>query len=237
MTATDGTTLGGVRFDPSPSVSCAAIGPIAGIAAIGAVANSPAQLATLGVELVGLLVLLASSGAANERSALGNAGVLAGGALVVVAVGLGAVAPVRLTETLELLPGMVGVGLLCVGVLPVGPGPSRRIVGLGGIALGGNILTSGVIYGAGELSLLVGMALAVVSWDAAEQALNLGEQVGRAGATPLAVLGHTGWSAVVGVVGIAAASAVYGVGVTGLPLVGLGLLLASAIALAIAAFS
>ena len=209
-----------------------------GALAVAAVADARGQLVAIGLELLAVLVL--AVGTSRRRSGqrvVGTVLAVGGGLGVPAAIGYGVVSSTQAIQVIELVPGMVGLGLLALGGLPVRRRWSRALVGAGAITVGIAILASGVVNGADRLGLLAGTALAVIAWDAAEQAVNLGEQVGRDGASPAVVATHGAWSVGVGAVGIGAASGVYAVDVTGLPLLGVGLLLVAAVAVATAAFT
>lgn len=228
----------GVRIDRHPARAGGVASLVAGTLAVAAVADADGQLVALAAESAALLLLTVGAWRlrAGDR-AVGIPLAVAGGLGAPAAIGYGVVSATQTTQLVELVPGQVGLGLLALGCLPVRGRWSRRLVAAGAIAVGVGIVASGVVYGAGGLRLLVGMALAVVAWDAAEQAINLGEQVGRrAGGTDV-VATHTAWSLGVGAVGVAAASGVSALDVSGLPLVGVGLLLAAAVAIAAAAFT
>lgn len=228
----------GIRIERRPAVAGGVVSLVAGTLAVAAVADADGQLVALAGESAALLVL--TVGASRLRAGDRVVGILlamAGGLGAPAAIGYGVVSVTQTTQLVELVPGQVGLGLLALGYVPVRRRWSRRLIAAGSIAIGVGVVASGVVYGAGGLRLLVGMALAVVAWDAAEQAINLGEQVGhRAGGADV-VATHTAWSLGVGAVGVAAASGVSALDVSGLPLVGVGLLLAAAVAIAAAAFT
>jgi len=228
----------GARFEGHPARAGGLLALVLGALAVAAVADADGQLLALAGE-VGALVA-ASVGVWRLRDGdrlVGAPLALAGGLGVPAAVGYGLVSATQATQTIELLPGAVGLVLLALGYLPVRARWSRVLVAAGAAAIVIGIVASGVVHGAGRLRLLAGTALAVVAWDAAEQAVSLGEQVGRRGAGVAVVASHGAWSLGVGAVAVAVASGVYAVDVTGLPLVGVGLLLAAAVALSTAAFA
>jgi len=234
----DGSAADGIRVDRSPVRSGGLLALVVGAFAVGAVADADGQLVALAVELLALLA--ATYGVWRLRDGdrlLGVPLAVAGGFGVPAAMAYGVVSASRATQVVELVPGMVGLGLLALGVLPVRRRWSRWLVAAGAIAIGVGVVGSGIVRGAGQLRLLAGLALAVVAWDAAEQAINLGEQVGRHAGSAVVVGTHVAWSLGVGAVGVAAASGIYTVDVTGLPLVGVGLLLTATVAISTAAFT
>lgn len=82
------------------------------------------------------------------------------------------------------------------------------------------------------VALMLGAtASTVAAWDCGEQAVNLGQQIGRQASTWRAELVHGGAGVLVGGVGVGVGMAFVTVGVTGLPLMGLTTLPAAAVVL------
>lgn len=143
----------------------------------------------------------------------------------------------RITITMELVPGLLGIAVLALGLAGALPGRERTLVTVGtGLVLLGTFV-SGIVNGAGTWALLASMAATVLAWDLGEQAVNLGEQVGRAATTWEAELTHGAGTLGVGVVGAGLAKFVYDFNVTDVPLAGLAVLLGAAVALAAALYN
>ena len=106
----------------------------------------------------------------------------------------------------------------------------RRLVSLGVFGLLLGVLVAGAVGVPTEL-LLVSAAASAVAWDVADQAVSLGEQVGRGADTARAELVHAAGSALVATLAVTAAYIVF-TAVTGGPVVALALLLLGAILLA-----
>lgn len=106
----------------------------------------------------------------------------------------------------------------------------RRLVSLGVLGLILGVLVAGAVGVPAEL-LLVSAAASAVAWDVADQAVSLGEQVGRGADTARAELVHAAGSALVATAAVAAAYLVFRA-VAGGPVVALALLLLGAILLA-----
>lgn len=226
-----------VLVDHGPAAVGGLLAFLAGAGAVAAVANSPVQLVALTAECVCLLVVVLGLWHRRNGAVIAGSGIAAAGGIGAVgALGYGALAASRLTAAIELLPGMVGLWILAVSVVPVRTGWARRLVAAGVAVIVLGVLASGVVHGADRLGLLVAMALAVIAWDAGEQAITLGEQIGRRGSTGTVALTHSAWSVAVGAIGVVLALAVDTVAISGLPLVGLALAVAAAVALATAAF-
>ncbi|WP_425499573.1 DUF7519 family protein [Halogeometricum luteum] len=125
-----------------------------------------------------------------------------------------------------LAPAGVGVLVLAVGLFRA----SRRVVTVGAAALFLGVLYAGARGGAPE-PLLLGALGTVVSWDAAEYAVGVGEQLGRDADTTRLTLVHTATTLAVGVVGAAVAYAVFLSVGGGQPVAALVLLLFGVVAL------
>lgn len=106
----------------------------------------------------------------------------------------------------------------------------RQLVSLGVLGLILGVLVAGAVGVPAEL-LLVSAAASAVAWDVADQAVSLGEQVGRGADTARAELVHAAGSALVATAAVAAAYLVFRA-VAGGPVVALALLLLGAILLA-----
>ena len=231
--------------DARPAPAGAVLAVAAAVVGVAVVANTEAQLLAIGTEVVAVAALGAGA-ELRERGRRGGLAAPAGWLLLLVGVGaavaalaLAVVEPDRLSRQLELVPGLIGVTLLALGVRPASDRRirSRYLVGAGAAFVVIAAFTSGVIYGAGRTSLLVATALAVLAWDAGEQAVSLGEQVGRRAETAAVTLVHVGASAVVGVAAVALAGGIYAVNVTGASLFALVLLLGAAIVLSAALYA
>lgn len=131
-----------------------------------------------------------------------------------------------LTSTLGLAVGAAGFLLVAVGVVRgshrgVGVGASGLLVA----ALGGGVLT------AIPALLLPGVIAAVLAWDFGEQAINVGEQLGREADTANLEATHAAGSTVVGAGAGGLGYAIYLVASGGQPVTALVFLLLGAVAL------
>ena len=150
---------------------------------------------------------------------------VAGVSLALAAAALG-FAGVGVASAGALAPAGVGVLVLAVGLFRA----SRRVVTLGATALFVGVLYAGARGGATE-PILLGALGTVVSWDAAEYAIGVGEQLGRGADTTRLTLVHSATTLAVGVVGTAVVYAVsHSVG-GGQPVAALVLLLFGVVAL------
>ncbi|WP_137283733.1 DUF7519 family protein [Halorussus salinisoli] len=99
-----------------------------------------------------------------------------------------------LTATLTLTVGAAGFLVVTFGVVR----GSRRAVTLGAVALLVGALVGGLLSGAPYL-LLPGVIATVLAWDFGEQAINVGEQLGRGADTTQLEATHAAGSTVVAV--------------------------------------
>ncbi len=148
--------------------------------------------------------------------------------------------PARLSSALATLSALVVVGVAgryalpslaatAAGALALVAGVAagrRRAVSLGAAGLVGGALAAGV-YGAPPAPLLAGTVAAVVAWDLAGYAVDLGRQLGREADTTRIELVHAGASVGVGAVSAAVGYGVFRAGTGGQP--------ATAVAFAVAA--
>lgn len=221
-----------------PSPLSAVLSVLAGAVAVGLLATTSAQRAALLLVLVGLGPLAA--GLELRRRGHRLLGVVLGATgLGLVAFGLvrGVRRTAQFSQTVELLPGVVGLTLLVLGLGPLWKGRERLLFSAGTGLLVVAVVTSGAVYEADTLSLLLAGVLTVVAWDLAEQSVNLGEQVGRDASTTAVELVHGGGTLAVGGVAIALTRGISDANVSGLSLLVLGGLLAAAFTLAVALYN
>lgn len=120
--------------------------------------------------------------------------------------------------------GMLGLVLLGLGVWR----GSRTAVTAGAWAAIAGVVAAGML-GATPEPMLIGTAAAVLAWDLGEQAINVGEQLGRAARTRNAELVHAANSTLVAVVGVTVAYGLFLVASGGQPVTALVVLLAAAL--------
>lgn len=125
--------------------------------------------------------------------------------------------------------GGLGTVLLLVGVTTA----RQDAVTLGAATLFGAVLAAGV-QGAPVGVLLFGAVTAVVAWDSAGTAIDLGAQLGRSAPTLRLELVHTGGTILVGGLAAAVGWSIFQVSLGTRPLAGPVLLLVAALCLAVA---
>ena len=214
---------GTVRFVRRPAVASSVVALVAGSVAVALVADTTLQreilrLAVGGVLAFGIGGRLARRGG-TTLGALGALVALGGGLVVLIAMGQAATRPPQITHRVELLPGIVGIWTLSAALAPVRLRWSRALidVGAGFVFLG--VLVTGVTQGAGTTALLLATLATILAWDAAENAVSVGGQIGvqRGVSTVRAELAHAGVTASVGMGVIVVVLGVARLGIDGLP--------------------
>lgn len=230
-----GSTGKAVKFALRPTRISSVFALVAAGSAAGLLTGTILQRRLLTVALVGVIAVgiggrFHADTGRPSGIVLGAAGTL----FVAVAVAAAMVVPQQLGDRLTLLPGLLGVWVLVMALVPIRAGWSRRLVTLGTGLLFIGILTTGVLRAASPPTLVVAAAATFLAWDAADNAVSLGQQVGAnsATATARAELTHLGVSSAVGVGAVAVVVGIAWLGVDGLPFAALlalviaGLLLA-----------
>ena len=211
------------RFVRRPAVASSVVALVAGSVAVALVADTTLQreilrLAVGGVLAFGIGGRLVRRGV-TALGALGALVALGGGLVVLIAMGQAATRPPQITHRVELLPGIVGIWTLSAALAPVRLRWSRALidVGAGFVFLG--VLVTGVTQGAGTTALLLATLATILAWDAAENAVSVGGQIGvqRGVSTVRAELAHAGVTASVGMGVIVVVLGVARLGIDGLP--------------------
>ncbi|WP_435178952.1 DUF7519 family protein [Halorussus sp. AFM4] len=235
-TAIDGEAVEeGVAVGKRPTRPSAALGALA-LAAGTLLVSGPGGSA-VGLVLVGLAAMAVGDELRSRgRRAESMAALAAGAAVGLLGVAGGAVLADSFPATLRVLPGLLGVLLFGAGVAPLRGRGSRTLVKLGaGFVLIG-VLISGVFDALPAGTLVAGATAAVVGWDLGENAVNVGEQLGRAASTWRTEGVHAAGAMLVGVAAILTAELVDGIGSSGLSLPALALLLVAVVLFSIALY-
>ncbi|MCO8247041.1 MULTISPECIES: hypothetical protein [unclassified Haladaptatus] len=122
--------------------------------------------------------------------------------------------------------GLFGLLFVAIGVVR----GSRRLVTTGGFVLLAGILAGSLVAAPPEL-LIPGAIATVLAWDFGEQAINVGEQLGREADTQTLEIMHAASSTIVGVAAGALGYGVYLAGGGGKPVTALVFLLIAMLAL------
>ena len=221
-----------------PTVLGATLSVFAGLLAVALVASAGPQRRALGIEAIGLVALAVGIELHNRERGLTGAVVALGGVGIAgAAVYTGSMGAASLGQRLELLPGMVGLVLLVAGLAKLRAGWERHLVTAGTALLLVGAVGSGVAREADSLVLLASVVATVVAWDVGEQAINLGEQVGRQAETRGVEIVHGVGVLAVGAVGAGLAVGVERHTVTSVPLAALAALLVAAVVLMLALYN
>lgn len=185
------------------------------------------------VEALGLALLAVGVTVRRDRSrAAGDALVAVALAVVVGALAFVWIDTRDLLVTAQAAPGMLGVAVLALGVIPARGRGSRRLVKVGSGLLLLSVFATAVVVKPPLQTLLVGTVATVLAWDLGENAVGLGAQLGRRAETYQVELAHGIGSAAVGAAAVVAGKAVAGVGTPGFPLGVFALLLIGLVLLA-----
>lgn len=225
------------RNERRPTCVGSAVAVLVAAGATGLLADGTEQLLALGVEVAGLSVLaLGVEGRRRGSHRLGPVVALAGVGILLVALRFGLVLPSGIPERVVLLVGMVGTGTLALGLLLLRSRWSRPVAAIGAALVGAGALAAGALHEPSTVHLFGAVAATMVAWDAAEQAIGLGEQVGRDADTAVVELVHSGGSTVVGATAVGLAVGAASVEAVDLPIAGVVLLLSAAIVLVLALY-
>ncbi|WP_416841694.1 hypothetical protein [Haloferax sp. DFSO52] len=179
----------------------------------------PAATVGMFVMVVGIAVTREGAHRFRETNRLfGTAALGIGGIVSIAGVGLAATSVTRVPGMVEVGLGIVGLGCLGLGTLPLRGTGSRLLVKLGNAAILLCIVGGGLFQDAGTIPLLLSCAALVLSWDAAENSINVGEQLGRESKTWPVESAHLGVTAVVGGIAVVSGLVVRDLGTPGLPL-------------------
>lgn len=234
MTATDSAGADeGVAVGRRPTRLSAALGALT-LAAGTLLVAGPGEGA-VGLVLVGLVAMAVGDELrSRDRRAESVAALAAGSAVGLLGVAGGAVLADTFPATLRALPGLLGVLLFGAGAVPVRGEGSRTLVKLGaGFVLIG-VLVAGVFDAVPAGTLVAGATAAVVGWDLGENAVNVGEQLGRAASTWRTEGVHAAGAVTVGIAAVLTGDLVDGIGSSGLSLPALALLLVAVVLFSIA---
>lgn len=205
-------------------------------AALAVLAGGPEQRVALALGAGGAFLVWAGL-RRRAGSVAGGAVALAGAVAVLGGLRVAFTRPDRIADRVEVVPGIVGLAVLAGGLAPLYGGHERLHVSAGTGLVFTSVLASTGVLGASTPSLLVAGAATVVSWDLAEQSINLAEHVGEEAETVRVELVHGGASVLVGGVAVGTTTAVEAAGVSGLPLVAVLFLLAAAVTLTVVLYN
>lgn len=189
----------------------------------------------VGICLCGLVAVAASLPRRRAESGIAASLGLVAGAAVVLGSFLAAVVLVDPPSVIvETLLGLLGITIVALSILPLYGDGSRFLLKVGVAVTFASVLAAGLFVRASLVGLLVAGVGAIVSFDFGENAIGIGEHLGRrAGSEPIQVV-HAVASVGVGAVAVLGCLVVRGVGTRGIPLLSLTLLLVAVLLFAVA---
>lgn len=221
-----------------PAVVSATLSMLAAAAALAAIATSTTQRLSLLLTLGAVVPVVLGVELHHRRQTVAG--------LVAVVVGLaggGGALAFLVTRTgsfslsLELIPGLLGLFVLAFGFGPAWKNDTRLLISAGTGLVLVSVITSLGVYETDTTGVLVGGIATILAWDLGEQAVNIGEQIGREAATTRVELVHGGVTAGVGVLAVGGVLVVRSFDVTGVPLTGLAGLLGAGLMLTLALYN
>ena len=220
-----------------PTYAGSVLAVLAAACVTGVLASQPVQVSIAGVGAVGAFLLL-GSGLVHRRGhrVLGSGLVLAGCGLVCLALGLSLLSPGGLFERIAFFGGTLAMACVVLGVFPLRQSWAGSLVGFGIVLFSCSLVFLAWISDLGSLHLLLGVGLTIVTWDMAEYAITLGNDVGRSARTyPVTVIHFVG-SLGVGIAGGTIALVVDSVQLPAIPIAALALLLGAVLLLLLVLF-
>lgn len=211
-----------------PALPSAAVAVALATVVVVSLGAREATLTTLAIQ-AGAIAALGVGVASRRRGhrILGPALAVVGAGAVVAALTRFVDARTALSYTLRFVPGLVGLPLLAATLVPVRGSGSRLAckLGTGGVFL--TVALSGLFRAVGELHLLLAAAATVVAWDAADNAVGIGEHLGRGATAWRLQATHTAATTVVGLTGVAGVLLIRHISVDDLSLAAFALLFAA----------
>ena len=189
---------------PHPSLLSSTVGVGIAVGVIGLLAQDAPVFPYISLHLLGLAIL---AGAVvvllrHDYRFLGTIGVTSGILLALLPAGLLVIHGHHEYVLLVAIPGMIGALVMAIGLLPVHRAGSRLLLKAGTGIIFLAVLAAGVVQVPTRPILLAGIGT-IVAWDAGEQAINIGEQLGSNARTASIELIHVGATLAVGGIGLA----------------------------------
>lgn len=206
-----------VTYRPTPASSALAIAAalvVVGFLQRGSAVWLPLLGEAIGVAVLGVGVLVFYR---RGREVLATATVVLGVAVTAAAVLAFATGGHRNSVMIIVIPGMLGTFLLALGLFPLNGSGSRGLVKAGAALVFVSVLAAG-LFRAPTVTVLGAGVGTVLAWDAGEQAINVGEQLGQDAETKAIELTHFAGSVLVGGTALLTGVVLAGVSPTGISL-------------------
>lgn len=229
--------MGASSVVKQPTYAGSALAVLAAACVTGVLASQPVQVSIAGVEAVGAFLLL-GSGLVRRRGhrVLGSSFVFAGSGLICFALGLSLLSPSGLFERIAFFGGTLAMACVVLGVFPLRQSWAGSLVGLGIVLFGCSLVFLAWISNPDSVQLLLGFGLTIVTWDMAEHAIALGNDVGRSARTYPVTMTHFVGSLGVGLAAGAVALMADSVQLPAIPIAALALLLGAILLLLLVLF-
>ncbi|MDJ1434140.1 hypothetical protein [Halostagnicola sp. A-GB9-2] len=231
----NGTGLPGNPTNQRPPTLSGVLALGAGIGACFVGSVGPLQSAPLALETVGLVILSVGVVISRRGRQLAGRSLAIAGLAVAMSTFVAALA-FGLSTALLIAFLSCGVGLVAVaiGVYFLSGTAARTVVLVGLTLVLAGVLANAVIVEPTVWRSAIAVTLTVLAWDISERAIGLGTEVGTAADTASVELVGAGASGLVGAVGIGTVIVVTRIPITVSSVIGLALLLVSAIAFLLA---
>jgi len=229
--------MGASSVVKQPTYAGSAFAVLAAACVTAALASQPVQVSIGGVEAVGAFLLLGSSLVRRRgHRVIGGGLVITGCGLICLALGLSLLSSGGLFERIAFFGGTLAMACVILGVFPLRQSWAGSLVGLGIVLFSCSLVFLAWISNPGRMQLVLGFGLTIVTWDMAEHAIALGNDVGRSARTyPVTVI-HLVGSLGVGVVAGTVALLVDSVQLPAIPIAALALLLGAVLLLLLVLF-
>lgn len=191
------------HLDQRPAAVSSALAVALGAAIVFVLAGPGRPVARwLAIELGGIgAVAVGSLGYRRGYRLPGAALGVVGAGLFLAAIGGFATRPLPLSRVVRLVPGLLGLGILGATLVPIRGDGSRALVKAGAAGLFACVLLAGLFETAGLELLLATTVGTVLVWDAGDNAIGIGQQLGRDAETWRLEATHLTGTALVGVAG------------------------------------
>ncbi|EMA51272.1 MULTISPECIES: DUF7519 family protein [Halococcus] len=220
-----------------PTYAGSVLAVVAAACVTGVLASQPVQVSIAGVGAVGAVLLL-GSGLVRRRGhrVLGGGFVFVGCSLVCLALGLSLLSPGGLFERIAFFGGTLAMACVVLGVFPLRQSWAGSLVGFGIVLFSCSLIFLAWISDPGRVQLLLGVGLTIVTWDVAEHAITLGNDVGRSARTYPVTMIHFVGSLGVGLAAGTVTLVVDSVQLPAIPIAALALLLGAVLLLLLVLF-
>ena len=220
-----------------PTYAGSALAVLAAACVTSVLASQPVQVSIAGVGTVGAFLLL-GSGLVRRRGhrVLGGGLVLGGCCLVCLALGLSLLSPGGLFERIAFFGGTLALACIILAVFPLRQSWASSLIGIGTVLFSCSLVFLAWISNPSRFQLLFGVGSIIVTWDMAEYAITLGNDVGRSARTYPMTVTHFIGSLGVGLAGGVGALIVDSVQLPAIPIAALGLLLGAVLLLLLVLF-